>query len=300
MDLTRLASLPEDDLRALARRFSIDGVDELDRYELIEAIRKKTRPTGPFARARELASSAIELARALAAIAAPPTPVRRSLQVTVPAPESERPTSSPTAPAPPPPQRASDVVQSPPPAGAHMPAPPAPLSQSDRVLLAREPIQTRTMARLLAQQGHGRRAAAIYTKLLQRHPNDDALRREIEQARDTPDRPVSERSDDDEEPDEVVSVRADDDRFVLAWRVGGEAVARARRLLGSDGTIARRTVVVRPDAQTIVRSEEHTMPASAEGAAIIEGVKAGARAIVAIGVLDGERFVSIAHHAVRT
>ena len=46
-----------------------------------------------------------------------------------------------------------------------------------------EPLPTRTMARLLATQGHGERAISIYEKLLSQNPDDTALSEELETLR---------------------------------------------------------------------------------------------------------------------
>lgn len=50
----------------------------------------------------------------------------------------------------------------------------------------REPIRTRTMARLLAAQGYRARAAAIYQALLAEQPDDAGLRAELERVRSQP------------------------------------------------------------------------------------------------------------------
>lgn len=49
--------------------------------------------------------------------------------------------------------------------------------------LPREPIRTRTMAILLASQGHRRRALSIYEELLAKEPEDAILRAEVEALR---------------------------------------------------------------------------------------------------------------------
>jgi len=47
-----------------------------------------------------------------------------------------------------------------------------------------EPIPTRTMARILAEQGHFKRSLAIYSKLLDEEPEDGELAREVESVRE--------------------------------------------------------------------------------------------------------------------
>jgi hypothetical protein len=51
------------------------------------------------------------------------------------------------------------------------------------VMICQEPIRTRTMARLLAAQGHPQRALSIYDYLLARPEADESLRREAEALR---------------------------------------------------------------------------------------------------------------------
>ena len=46
-----------------------------------------------------------------------------------------------------------------------------------------EPFPTRTMARILADQGHFKRALAIYAALLRNEPSDTELRAEAAEVR---------------------------------------------------------------------------------------------------------------------
>lgn len=55
--------------------------------------------------------------------------------------------------------------------------------ERDEELFGVEPIRTRTMARLLAEQGYAKRALAIYDELLQRSPEDASLREAIAKLR---------------------------------------------------------------------------------------------------------------------
>jgi hypothetical protein len=83
----------------------------------------------------------------------------------------------------PPPAPTSASAPPPPPVAAA--APRAPEGQSDVVSAADEPIRTRSMARLLASQGHPARALAIYDWLLAANASDDSLRAEAEALRST-------------------------------------------------------------------------------------------------------------------
>jgi hypothetical protein len=46
-----------------------------------------------------------------------------------------------------------------------------------------EPFPTRTMARILAEQGHFKRSLAIYTALLRNEPGDRELSAEVDEVR---------------------------------------------------------------------------------------------------------------------
>jgi hypothetical protein len=50
--------------------------------------------------------------------------------------------------------------------------------------LFEEPIPTRTMARILAEQGHFKRSLAIYARLLDEEPEDGELVAEVEAVRE--------------------------------------------------------------------------------------------------------------------
>lgn len=66
-------------------------------------------------------------------------------------------------------------------------APAAPSVVASRVVMVcNEPIRTRTMARLLASQGHRERALSIYEYLLSRGSNDESLRAEADALRSEP------------------------------------------------------------------------------------------------------------------
>ncbi|MET0285247.1 MAG: hypothetical protein ABW352_12285 [Polyangiales bacterium] len=58
-----------------------------------------------------------------------------------------------------------------------------PAPRDDAPSASKEPINTLTMARLLAMQGYKPRALAVYRELLKRTPDDEALRAEFEAAK---------------------------------------------------------------------------------------------------------------------
>jgi hypothetical protein len=159
-----------------------------------------------------------------------------------------------------------------------------------------EPIETKTMAHLLAEQGHTRRALGIYHKLLEQRPGDPELEGLIEKLRNR-------RRDEGKDPNgtsghdqEVVSVAVDAQQVLVSWAVHQDAIARARQLLGGPGALTARLVVVAPDDETVVRSEtreRRDVPHTGEW--VVDDLPPGTRATASVGLTEGERFVSIAH-----
>ena len=78
--------------------------------------------------------------------------------------------------------------------------------------------------------------------------------------------------------------------------VGGEAgIARARRLLPAARSLAARLVVVSPDATEVVATNTRQRNVERMGEWLVAGLVPGSFAAASIGLVDGERFVSIAH-----
>lgn len=151
----------------------------------------------------------------------------------------------------------------------------------------REPIETITMARLLAEQGHFGRASGILERLLARHPDDADLRVEAEdvRARAAGHQPV-----------EMVCLVVDGATLLVSWDVREPAIARARRVLGTTGELAVRVVITAPDAVRIVDSHtRERREVAAAGEWLLEDLTPGTRATASVGLMVGERFVSIAH-----
>jgi hypothetical protein len=174
-----------------------------------------------------------------------------------------------------------------PPAAAATPAsaPASPLPPDD------EPIRTRTLARLLAQQGHRQRAAAMYEALLEKQPDDDELRAELAGLRAAGAEEAS--------PD-LISVAVDDHTVWVGWSVTSEGVDRARRLLGEPAPLAVRLAVTAPDPEALVRTQTRDLPdVELSGEWIVRDLPAGARATASVGVLGAGRFISIAHFRAR-
>jgi hypothetical protein len=177
-----------------------------------------------------------------------------------------------------------------------------------------EPIRTRSMAQLLAAQGHAERALAIYEELLAQNSDDAVLLREAaalrrgepvpEVALPTPPAPIHSPS---TAPSGVWSSSKEklecdgqpESGLVLRWNITGEGERRARALLGlaeSDGELTVRLVAIRPDPDQVVRSEitEHG-PVSASGQWELGPLADVARCVATVGLRAGDRFVSIVH-----
>jgi hypothetical protein len=154
-----------------------------------------------------------------------------------------------------------------------------------------EPIRTRTLARLLAQQGHRQRAAAMYEALLEKQPDDDELRTELAALRAGGAEETS--------PD-LISVAVDDHTVWVGWSVTSEGVDRARRLLGEPAPLAVRLAVTAPDPEALVRTQTRDLPdVELSGEWIVRDLPAGARATASVGALGAGRFISIAHFRAR-
>lgn len=160
-----------------------------------------------------------------------------------------------------------------------------------------EPFETRTMARILARQGYRERALAIYERLVERNPDDGALRRERRALLDGED-PETVRAS--EHPEPIVLASMAPGQAVVAWQLESGLLARARRLYGASGSLTTSLVVVAPDPGEIVKKSELRRPAAERGEWIVEKLPEGALVTAAVGLLEGDRFVSLRHTPIVT
>jgi hypothetical protein len=180
---------------------------------------------------------------------------------------------------------------------------PSPSEPSTRTFVE-EPIRTRSMARLLASQGHQERALAIYEELLAQNSEDLSLRAETEALRRgevTPEPHLSSPAPraDGELPDGGDRLWCEGDAQAglrLRWQLTESGQRRARAVLGHDGELAIRVVTIKPDAAAVVRSEitEHG-PVASRGEWVTPGPMASSRCFAAVGLRDGNRFVAVVH-----
>jgi hypothetical protein len=195
---------------------------------------------------------------------------------------------------------AADFSPPPPPEAAE-PRRPMPATRT----FVEEPIRTRSMARLLAAQGHKERALAIYAELIESQSDTDALRAEAETVRrgDPIDAPLlpapgaEERlSAPPESGDKLWSEGEPGSGLLLRWSITDGGLQRARAVLGKDGEIAVRVISIRPDEARVVRSEitEHA-PVDASGEWQTPPLPSSVRCFAAAGLRHGDRFVAIVH-----
>ncbi|MBK8170839.1 MAG: hypothetical protein IPK60_10925 [Sandaracinaceae bacterium] len=157
-----------------------------------------------------------------------------------------------------------------------------------------EPIQTRTMARLLANQGHQQRALAIYARLLQASPNDSELRAERDELATTGALSL----DTDYASDSVEVTRTHPTSLFIRWELSHGGVKRAAALHAGAATLTVRVVSIEADEHAVVTT--HVREFTAEGRVgerLISEIAPHAICLVAVGIGEGDSFVSIAHTA---
>lgn len=163
MDLTKLYNMTTPELRAEAERLGVNDTYALSRAQLIHAIRDRVggpSPEGFLGRVLGLAKWALQTTA--------PSEHEEPRQTKHFARPSEAPSESP-----PPTKTPSSTPPVRAPVGVFSVAPSA----------FEEPLPTRTMARILADQGHYKRSLAIYSNLLRDRPNDPELRGEADAVR---------------------------------------------------------------------------------------------------------------------
>ena len=196
MDLTRLYNLTTPELREEAERLGVGDTYAMSRGQLIHAIRNHAGGSpseGLLGKVLGFAKWALQAAQEEPRkedTSRPPrseAPGSKPASVSVPAsvpvpgpgpvPEPEPEPVFAAVPAPVPvTETASEPASGPPsrpPAGVF----------SKSAGMFEEPFPTRTMARILAEQGHFKRSLAIYTALLRNEPGDRELSAEVDEVR---------------------------------------------------------------------------------------------------------------------
>ncbi|MEM6956387.1 MAG: hypothetical protein AAF411_18120 [Myxococcota bacterium] len=298
-ELARLEEWNRSDLEAEARRIGLWAPHRKATDELIRKIR--AHHNAPFRRAGRLLRRAANLALELAAPALP-----AEAEVKAAAPEPAPRSAEPKAEETPAPKRVSARAR--------------PVADAELVdegpSLKDEPMPTRTMAKLLADQGHAQRALAIYRRLLRDAPGDEGLQSAIAKlqgGRQRSPRPAAGSGDDDDAaPASEVVFAAGQGALVVAWHLDGRGRDRALRLFAPPARAVRgrrltlsspeptlRVVVVRPSSSGGIVRQTLDYAAS-EGRAIALRVPEGSRITASIGLARGTEFVSVAHAAPRS
>jgi hypothetical protein len=183
MDLTKLYNLTTPELRAEAERLGVSDTYALSRAQLIHTIRNRVGgppPEGLLGRVLGFAKWALQTTAAV-----PAEPSEDAAEED----PSDAPESAPAArplfiPSSPPGSVSGSVpVSVPASVSGSVPASaPAGVFSGARPTFE-EPFPTRTMARILADQGHYKRSLAIYANLLRDTPDDPELRGEADAVR---------------------------------------------------------------------------------------------------------------------
>ena len=208
MDLTRLYNLTTPELREEAERLGVNDTYAMSRGQLIHAIRTQVsgaQSEGFLGKVLGFAKWALQAAQEepRKETAARPPPSGDPVAESMPEPEPVSATVSAPVPAP---VSAPVSVPAPVPAAATVPVPAivtesatGAASESDSASgppgrppvgvfsrsasMFEEPFPTRTMARILAEQGHFKRSLAIYATLLRDEPGNGELCAEADEVR---------------------------------------------------------------------------------------------------------------------
>ena len=277
MDINQLEYWSKEELEKEARRIGTWAPERMTRPMLIRCISDHHRR--PLRRAGRAFRKIVRLAREFSA----GTP-RLRLGATFP-----------SQPSPSRPQKvenisASSAEQEKQPAIIKTPIASTAPEKKSNVAMEGEPIATRTMARILADQGHCRRALAIYQKLLKDNPSDSSLCAEAQAVRDKNGKRAISRNDD---PNECVAISADENQAIVAWHVEESAIERATRLCGDKAKLVLRTIVLTEDNDEVQR-KINERPATHEGFYSFD-LPSRCRLIAAVGLRQDNHFVSIAH-----
>lgn len=198
MDLTRLYNLTTSELRTEAERRGVIDTYAMSRGQLIQAIRDQEkpaseRPSGLLGKVFGFAKWALQAAGEARVESEPPDPEVRAeptapspvpTLVPSPAPVAAEAPREPVAEAAATPEEPLEPPAEPAEPQSGPPSRPPAGVFSNHGSLFEEPIPTRTMARILAEQGHYKRSLAIYAKLLDEEPADSELLQEAAAVRE--------------------------------------------------------------------------------------------------------------------
>ena len=183
MDLTRLYNLTTPELREEAERLGVTETYAMSRGQLIHAIRGKAgtpQEEGFLGKVFGFAKWALQAAgETSSGRTAAPEPASEPESASAPASASASATESVPASA----TEAGSESESESGIDSGPPSRPPAGVFSRSAGLFEEPFPTRTMARILAEQGHFKRSLAIYARLVDEEPNDGELAAEAKAVR---------------------------------------------------------------------------------------------------------------------
>lgn len=155
-----------------------------------------------------------------------------------------------------------------------------------------EPIQTRTMARLLASQGHRDRALKIYDHLLQLHPDDASLREERNEFAEA----GTLLEDAQYATDHIDVARTHASSLYVRWELTQNGVRRAAAICEGEPELVVRVVTHEVDEDAQILRDVRDLAADGKvGERLVAPVGERSVCVVAVGVGLGAHFVSIAH-----
>jgi hypothetical protein len=154
-----------------------------------------------------------------------------------------------------------------------------------------EPIRTRSLARLLEDQGHLERALSMVRELAAESAGDEELARWAGHL----ERRVAESVLRARSPRLGVEIVVAAGLRGVLWKIDDAGLGRARALLGGQGELTLRVVRILRGADHSVESrQEDRRPLEPSGWALLDAPPK-ARLVVSVGLAEGARFVSIAH-----
>jgi hypothetical protein len=191
MDLTRLYNLTTPELRDEAERLGVSDTYAMSRGQLIHAIRNRASgppPEGLLGKVLGFAKWALQPrddAEPKRSSGPADTPMQSVVSGSVPVPVPAPASASAPVPAPAPAgvtEAVDETASGAAPASGPPSRPPAGVFSKSAGRFE-EPFPTRTMARILAEQGHFKRSLAIYAALLRDEPGDRKLSTEADEVR---------------------------------------------------------------------------------------------------------------------
>lgn len=261
MDVNELKAWPREKLQAKAIERGVRGAEFLTRTELVTLL------SGRDESARSPLTLARNLLRSLLEKTFPTDDVPPSVQTGAPRSETR-------------PQEPVDTEAGP------------PMSMSIVPTTEDEPIQTRTMARLLANQGHSERALAIYDLLVSESPEDADLKAERDELALT----GNLSSGAEYASDHLEITRTHATSIFVRWELTQSGVKRASALCSSDPALTLRLVCLDADENAVVTSVVRDFAAEGRvGEKLIADLSPTSACVAAVGVGTGAAFVSIAH-----